>query len=204
MMGASMGTALAGPYGDGWTRSSGWPGEWPAGFTLEKDLVTMVRAADDPGSSRDITCTLKKGATYHLWNAVRVKASNLEFVTYTPIVAYQVEKPDTFTLFNIAEQREEQVALAVGTEWKFLEYYGEGWFRMALNGVEYETDNTLNEASKALVKGAKDDRKSALWMKLTCDNGNTGWLLFDDIANTEGFTQPNLPDYGKALDVNVR
>ncbi|MEC9367644.1 MAG: hypothetical protein VX871_03030, partial [Pseudomonadota bacterium] len=79
-------------YDASWYKTDFWAGEYPRGFTLDRNLRIAIRARDDPGASRNIDCALPKGATFHPWNDRRVKSSRLAFVSYVPKATYLVTK----------------------------------------------------------------------------------------------------------------
>lgn len=197
---AMLAAAPALAYDPSWYRSDGWGGEYPAGFTLTQSVSTKLRAADDPAAPRDIDCALSKGATYHPWNADRVAASGLQFVSYTRTVDYAVAEPLDTVVYRMPEGDEVPLSLAAGAEWTYLTYVAEGLFVMRYDGVIYQADQDLFEASKEAGNGAADDTPTDQWMKLTCDNKATGWMLLSEVIGQPGFDAPQITDYGKAAD----
>ncbi|RMF04408.1 MAG: hypothetical protein D6773_06490, partial [Alphaproteobacteria bacterium] len=142
---AGQSPALA--YDASWNRTDFWAGEYPNGFTLTRDVSVMIRSEPLPEAPRTIACALRKGETYHPWNAARVKASGLEFLSFVKIVTYRIEKTGTLTLYDARTGKEEKVAFSPGDQWTYLTYYGEGAFRMAFRGKQYEADQSLFDIS---------------------------------------------------------
>ena len=196
---SGVGYALA--YDATWYKTDFWAGEYPNGFTLAKDFTTEIRETPDPDAAHSVKCALKQGETYHQWNEGRVKASKLEFVSYVKKVAYEIKQPATLILQNEKTESDETIAFKAGDEWTYLTYYAEGAFRMEFKGVPYAAEQELFEYSQEKGKKEGDsDHEDHEWLKLTCANGNKGWLLFDDVAELPEFEKPDFPEYGKAED----
>ncbi len=195
--------ASASGYDASWYKAGFWAGEYPHGVTLKKNVTTQIRAEPDPHAARSIGCTLEKGATYHPWNEKRVVSSKLKFISYAPIVTYEIEKPSTITLRDEKTDTEVKLSFGKGDEWTYLTYYAEGMFKMAFKGTSYTAEQELIEASKE--KGGKASQKARNvdeWLKLTCANGASGWLLLGEVLGQPGFSEPEILDYGKASDAN--
>lgn len=188
-------------FDETWYKADFWGGEYPEGFTLKEDFETKIRATPDLKAERSINCALKKGETYHPWNEARVEASNLEFVTFVRKVIYVINKPVTLVLHNEILAEKEKVVFDADDEWIYLTYYAEGSFRMQFNGGVYTAEQSLFDASTEKgVIGANSAHEIFEWMKLTCANGATGWLLYDDVFELPQFEKPQFPEYGKAVD----
>lgn len=194
--------AAAFAYDASWYKTDFWAGEYPEGFTLKQDVTTNIRKKLDRDAPRDVTCTLKEGETYHPWNDERVKASKLEFVSYVKKVPYEIKGDATLTLMNEKSEKDVILNFERDDEWTYLTYYGEGAFRMEFKGVVYTADQSLFDVSREKgVDGANSNHELFEWMKLTCANGTTGWLLYEDVHNQPGYQRPEFPEYGKAVDV---
>lgn len=198
---AILHTPEAHAFDETWYKADFWAGEYPEGFTLKKDFATKVRANPDLKAERMIDCALKKGATYHPWNEARVEESKLQFVTFVKKVIYVIKDPVTLVLHNEIVAENEKVVFDADDEWTYLTYYAEGSFRMQFNGAVYTAEQSLFEVSneKGAV-GANSAHETFEWMKLTCANGASGWLLYDDVFELPQFEKPEFPEYGKALD----
>ena len=192
-------SALA--YDATWYKTDFWAGEYPHGFTLEKDVSTQIRATLDPQAPRTIDCAMKKGATYHQWNIERVVSAKLEFISYVPTVTYVIEKPAAFTLRNEQTDSDEKITFGKGDEWIYLTYYAEGAFKMSFKGTAYSAEQDLMEASREKdTKTLAKDRFVDEWLKLTCANGASGWLLSRDVLGKPPYGSPNFIEYGVAKD----
>ena len=200
---AQSAPASASGYDASWYKTGFWAGEYPRGVTLTKNVTTQIRAEPDPDAPTAIGCALEKGATYHPWNEKRVVSSGLEFISYAPIVTYEIKKPSTFTLRDEKTDTEIKISFGKGDEWTYLTYYAEGMFKMTFKGTSYTAEQDLIEASKE--KGGKASQKAREtdeWLKLTCANGASGWLLLGEVLGQPGFSEPEILDYGKASDAN--
>jgi hypothetical protein len=188
-------------YDASWYKSDFWSGEYPHGFTLKEDVTTQIRADHDPKAPREIACELKKGATYHPWNGERVKSNKLEFISFVPTVTYVIKETAKVYLRDEKTEKDLEFSFKKGDEWTYLTYYGEGMFRMTFQGTVYGAEQDLFEASREKEgnKPAKD-RQDDEWMKLTCANGATGWLLMGDVIRQPAFDGPKYVEYGVALD----
>lgn len=184
-------------YDATWYKTDFWAGEYPNGFTLDSDITVKIRNEPLPAAPQDIACALKKGETYHPWNGERVEASKLEFLTYVKKVSYKVKSPATILLQDENSDSDREVDFKPGDRWTYLTYYGEGMFRIELDGKEYAAEQDLFEVSED--KGDQEHDEDE-WMQLTCANGATGWLLFGDVAEQPAFKKPDFPEYGKAVD----
>ncbi len=188
-------------YDQSWYRAEFWGGEYPHGFTLSEDVTTPIRAEPDPAAAPSIDCALKKGETYHPWNAERVAASGLAFVTYSLKVPYEIVTPIETDIYPQSEGDAETHAFKAGEQWTYLTYLAEGSFLMAFSGKTYSAEQELIDASKEAGDIAIGDTPDDEWMQLTCANGATGWLLLSDVVNEPAFGGPNITEYGKAEDL---
>ncbi len=194
-------TVSAFAYDATWYKTDFWAGEYPHGFTLEQNVTTLIRAAPDPQAPRTINCTMKKGATYHPCNRERVASSKLEFISYVPKEFFVITKPGTFTLRNEKTDTDEKVRFNIGDEWDYLTYYAEGMFKITFKGTAYTADQDLMEVSQE--KGIISSTKARFvdeWMKLTCANGTSGWLLLADVLGKPPYGSPNFINFGVAID----
>lgn len=193
-------TAAAAGYDDRWYEMPYWPGEYADGFTLTEDVTVDIRREPDPDLARTVLCEMRAGATYHPWNLERVEADGLEFRSYSLIAEYEVAMPIDALLYRQSDGEELVVALAPGQRWEYLAYMAEGFFFLRLDGDVYQAGQDVIEASKELGPGAEAGRSPDQWLKLTCANGATGWLLLGDVAGAPGFDAPEITNYGNAAD----
>ncbi len=199
LLAAALFPAPALAYDATWYKTDFWSGEYPQGFTLKQDMMTQIRTEHDPKAPRDIACTMENGSTYHPWNGERVKSSNLEFLSFVPIETYVIKAPIKVTLHDEQTKSDVTVPFKQGDEWTYLTYYAEGSFRMKFQDKVYAAEQDLLEASRE-KDGKKSDRQDHEWMKLTCANGATGWLLMSDVQGHPGYDGPKYVEYGLAVD----
>ncbi len=193
-------SAAAAPYDrSSWYEADFWAGEYPPGFTLSQSLTTPIRADTDPAAQRAVDCALEKGATYHPWNAERVASARLEFITFSPIVNYQVSGPLQVTVTRQPDGLETTLSFADGDAWDKLIYVGEGSFLMRRDGVVYMAGEDLMDA--AMTGDPATDLSPDAWLGLYCANGASGWLLLGDVVGQPGFDEPNITGYGSAADM---
>jgi hypothetical protein len=129
-------------------------------------------------------------------------SSKLAFVSYTPTVVYVVNRSGTFYLRDQSDDREFELTIEAGEEWSFLTYYAEGMFQMAYDGTIYTGEQDLYEASSPReLDNPLKDTEADEWLKLTCANGNRGWILMSEISQNPFFGEPNIVDYGQAADL---
>lgn len=190
--------ALAEEAPAGWYRSWLWPGEYPPGFTLSRDIETSIRAEPRLETARDIACTLRRGATYHPWNKARVAGDRLRFLALNRIQPWRVTKPVTVDLVEeTGDGRRSERRFDVGETWDYLMPHAEGLFLMRSGDRTYQTGQALVQASTALAPARGDDL--VLWLEVTCAEGR-GWLLLGDVAGQAGVESPNITGYGAAAD----
>jgi hypothetical protein len=194
----ALGVAPALAYDGSWYRSNGWGGEYPNGFTMTGDTAVEMRGEADPAAPAATACLLRKDATYHQWNEARVASDKLEFVTFSRIEKYRLKKNFTADVQADKDGSDVKLRLKKGDAWEFLTYIGEGFFLMRYRGAVYQAGQDLAEASDPLA--GSDAHAVDEWLKLTCANGATGWLLFADTQDKPGFGPPNITDYGHAAD----
>ncbi len=186
-------------YDSSWFRSDTWSGEYPNGFTMLADKSIAIRAEPDPAAPSNVTCDLKKNATYHPWNESRSRSDELKFVSFSKIAPYEMTKAYTAAVTRESDQAEVRLKLKKGARWNYLVYGAEGSFLMEYGGVRYFADQDLAEKARSLDPSA-DEVKPDEWLGLVCANGSKGWLLMREIPEGSGFGSPNIKEYGAAED----
>ncbi len=177
-----------------------WSGEWPPGVAVgTKDLTVMGRKAMDKSATADVLCDLPLGAVYHPWNTKRSERDKVRYVTASRIVPLTAKKDFQFPTDPFGEAK---MLLKRGTLIEYLVYGGEGSFKVRINGQEYEADQSLYEN----VAAVPDDAYAAdEWLNLTCTDGQTAWLLLEDLQKTTGIWKVQMGgpvnDYGSARDL---
>ena len=184
-------------YPDTWHVSYGWPGEYPAGFVVLDQGVTLKgRAKPNPGTPADIACTLPQYANYQIWNKQRVDRDHLEFIVATKI------EPVTMTVdANIEYPTDtgmQVLQLKTGDVLSYLRYLGEGFAIFGFNGGEY----TINEAElrdiSSITYGGLDEDQ---WVEVACIGGTRAWLLYDDAIASDSIVPSPIVGFGEAADI---
>ena len=188
--------ALAG-YPETWHVSYGWPGEYPSGFVvLEQGVTVPGRARPNPRVPADISCTLPQYANYQIWNTDRVQRDSLEFIVATQIepvtmqVDAQVETPGDTGM--------QVLSLKAGDVLSYLRYLGEGFAIFGFNGQEY----TINEAELrdiSSITGAALEEDQ--WVNVACIGGTRAWLLYDEAVAEDAIVPSPIVGFGEAADI---
>jgi len=185
--------------GPNWRASEGWPGEYPAGFTVARQHTRMLRAAPKLSASRTIRCTFPTGATYHIWNPNRVRKQDLRFVSMQETSTFRVNVP-TSVFYTDQDKRSQSMILRKGDVWKSIRYFAEGLHEAEFEGKAYEAEQNLFQNSTQIA--GPDRPQLQQWLGMTCPDGRTGWLNMADTQNDERLNGPNVVEYGKASDLN--
>lgn len=187
-------------YADGWHISPGWPGEYPAGFVVLDDGVTVkARAIPSPAATQDMDCALPRFANYQLWNNPRVAADELEFFVATRTFPVTLTQDAAVELISDAGSMQ-TLDLKQGDHFTYLRYLGEGFAILSFEGTEYD----INEAELMGVtdiqagKGEEDE-----WIRVTCSDGSQPWLLYDEVVAVDGIVPSPITGYGDANDITL-
>jgi hypothetical protein len=66
----------------------------------------------------------------------------------------------------------------------------------------YVAGQDLYDESTEVEAPVKSDRSTYdEWLKLKCANGTVGWIFFNEVKNTPGFSKANISGYGVASDL---
>ena len=186
-------------YDQSWYRATFWTGEYPAGFTVLKDVTVELRPRLDPKADKTVACDLPAKATYQAWNAARVDEQGLTFVSFTKIAEYKLTKDYEATLYRSDDGTEQQVSFEAGDSWRYLTYYAEGAFLLEYEGVRYDGDQSLFEVSEEIGSNEGYDE----WLRINCPNNQWGWLFMGDITIDDlTFAAPNITGYGESRDLD--
>mgnify|MGYP000569036591 CR=1 FL=1 len=80
-------------YDPSWYISEGWPGLYPARFTVfKKSIVLHGRAEMNLASPKVLVCPMPELATYSPWNAERKHNDKLRFVTASKIMTLTMQE----------------------------------------------------------------------------------------------------------------
>ncbi|WP_299951035.1 hypothetical protein [Hyphomonas sp. BRH_c22] len=187
-------------YGEGWYISPGWPGEYPAGFVvLDEGVTVKARALPNPAAPQDMDCTLPRLANYQLWNNPRVAADELEFFVATRTFPVTLTQDASVEFISDAGSMQ-TLDLKQGDQFIYLRYLGEGFAILSYEGTEYD----INEAELMDVtdiqnsKGEEDE-----WVRVTCAGGAQPWLLYDEVVAVDGIVPSPITGYGDASDITL-
>ena len=191
----ALSPTTAAVYDDTWHQAPFWGGEYPNGFSVTGPTIVGARFEPDPDTPASIECLLPKGAVYHLWNHDRVEADLLSFLSFTRKQPYTIEADLSVTVYT-EEGDDVALDLSAGDTWTYLTYLGEGAFLMEHAGATYVGDQALFE-----VSSTSGEAESHEWLRLICGNGESGWLLLDEILPLPTIGEPNIVTYGEARDL---
>ena len=187
---------------DVWYVSAGWPGEYPPGFSIFAEGVSVpARVGMHDSLPADLTCALPQNATYQLWNQARVEADGLDFITVSE--KFDITISETAEIDAPAgefDNPNNTLKLEPGDRLTYLRYLGEGWTLMEINGEERDVNEMdLMEISDIRTAGetTSDD---ILWINIPC--GDTrGWLTLDEALADPGILMTPIIGYGVSRDM---
>jgi hypothetical protein len=188
--------ALAG-YPDTWYVSYGWPGEYPAGFVvLEQGVTVNGRARPNPDAPANVACTLPQYANYQIWNRERVERDHLEFIVASKIepVVMQVDA----NIETPGDEGMQVLELKAGDVLSYLRYLGEGFAIFRVNGQEYTINEAeLRDISSMSAVSLEEDQ----WVEVACIGGKRAWLLYDDAIAQDDIVPSPIVGFGEASDI---
>ncbi|MCA8892871.1 MAG: hypothetical protein KDA56_13875 [Hyphomonas sp.] len=188
--------ALAG-YPDTWYVSYGWPGEYPAGFVvLEQGVTVNGRARPNPDEAANVACTLPQYANYQIWNRERVERDQLEFIVASKIepVVMQVDA----NIETPGDEGMQVLELKAGDVLSYLRYLGEGFAIFRVNGQEYTINEAeLRDISSMSAVSLEEDQ----WVEVACIGGKRAWLLYDDAIAQDDIVPSPIVGFGEASDI---
>lgn len=185
-------------YGDDWSVNEFWSGEYPSGFTVQADNVSVMgRSEMKRAAPREIDCALPKGANYTPWNVERADADNLTFMSANQITAITLTQDievDTFVNDNPV-----RLALKTGDVLHYQFYMAEGFFMAEFEGQTYELSEGELRASATFEDGADTDE----WVNVKCHDGSDtrAWLLLAETLDEDDIAQTQHDNYGTASDL---
>ena len=195
----------AGKYDGSWYKANRWSGEYPDGFTMARNVTTMIRGSLDVDAPKSVSCVLRKGATYHPWNKKRVVSDRLEFVSFTKIETYDLDASFTVELRRQLDGDDITIQFKKGDQWLYLAGLAEGTFLIKFNDTIYVAGQDLYEKSTKVGTSVNGDESTYdEWLKLRCANGALGWILFNEIKDGPDFAAPNIGGYGNASDLQAQ
>ena len=186
-----------------WYTSAGWPGEYPPGFSvLDENVTLMGRLFMHEDGEKVVECPVPQNATYQLWNSGRVESDDLEFFTVSEKVEITMNADATIDA-PTDENFENKIDLKAGDVLTYLRYVGEGWAVMEYNLAEYQIEegslNGISDVDTAFANSKKD----RLWAHITCadEKDTRAWLLFDEVIKTDGMVMTPVIGFGDSRDL---
>lgn len=200
---------IADHYGDDWAVTGGWPGEYPAGFSiLKNNTVLKAHPHMNPLTEANIECPVPKFATYQQWNHTRAEADDLDFVvatkvfTITMIKDLNIQVPDPDDLVGFKDMT---LTLKSGDTLSYLRYLGEGFAIVDFKGTEYQIDEQdLRDVSD--IDQASQTSTVDLWLELPCANQDKSraWVLYDEVIRQDGVGPAPIFGYGVSQDITQK
>ncbi len=173
---AVLPTFASAAYDDSWYKADFWSGEYPNGFAVVADDVSLpARTAPDKDLAATLSCALPKNAVYHHWNASRPA----EFVTYSKITPMYAKED---FVFDVLDDGAEDLSITKGQLIEHLVYGAEGMFFVRIDGKTYEAYQDLYDHLEPVdVESIAYDQ----WVKISCGNKVEGWILYADLVSTD-------------------
>ncbi|MFC7291616.1 hypothetical protein [Hirschia litorea] len=201
--------SIADHYGDDWAVTGGWPGEYPAGFSILKDnIVLKAHPHMNPLTEANIDCPVPKFATYQQWNHTRAEADDLDFVVATKIFTItmqddlNIKVPDPKDLQGF---KDIDLRLKSGDTLSYLRYLGEGFAIIKYQGTEYQIDEQeLHSVSD--INDAGQTSQVDLWLELPCADADKtrAWVLYDEVIRQDGVGPAPIFGYGVSQDITQK
>lgn len=184
-------------YSADWSLNEYWTGEYPSGFLVYKDGVTVSgRSKPVQALAMDVQCPLEASANYQVWNRPRVEADEVVFfsanktfpVTMTQDAAVEYATDDGVTTLD----------LKAGDQLTYLSYMSEGFAMFSFGGKEMDiNESELREISDIGDHDVIEDQ----WARVNCTNGSRAWLLYSEVIEAPGVGRSPLIGYGEAYDI---
>ncbi|MEZ5538030.1 MAG: hypothetical protein R3F02_20685 [Thiolinea sp.] len=185
-------------YDDSWYISSGWPGEYPNGFSILKDGVVLEgRAEMNKAAAKTLNCPVPRLANFNPWNHQRVDADQLEFISASKKFTIPVVEDVDVPVFDDAHG--DTLALKKGAELTYLTYIAEGFALMAYQGKEYQVDMAGLEEKVSFA--GQPDIADDLWVNIPCQSGQRGWVLHSEVVGVDGVRETEHTVYGESPDL---
>ncbi len=186
-----------------WYLSSGWPGEYPPGFSvLGENISLMGRAHMHKDAAQNIACPVAQNATFQQWNMARVDADKLEFMTVSQRVEISVTENAVLDA-PTDDDWEKKLTLEPGDRLTYLRYLGEGWVIMEHAQTEYQIEEGALVGISDIETAFDDIEDDQLWINVACDDETKtrAWLELDEVLETEGIVMTPIIGFGDARDM---
>lgn len=167
-------------YGSDWFGSETWYGDWPNGFAVIQNNVSLpAHSTMDPNKPADLKCVIPKNTVVHIWNVDR----SFQWYTYSKIVPLKIVSEVQTTLYD-QRGRGILAQIAPGEGIDFLTYESDNFALFRFRGGIFEADLSLLDhvdRPSATSNVARDQ-----WVYVDCANKVSGWILFQDILDDQG------------------
>ena len=189
-------------YGSDWYVGYGWPGEYPEGFSINRNgVVISARALPGKHIPRNLMCPLRKGATYQQWNKSRGDRDDLIFVSASHIISLTFSRKASFEVYGDDDTNGVvRIPVRTGDRVELLRYYGEGFGEIRYKNAYYDAD--LQQFT-AITRPNKATFDEDLWVKVTCDDKKRtrAWILYSEAMKARGVISTPITDYGNSRDL---
>jgi len=186
-------------YDQSWYVVESWAGEYPNGFAIIKPRTKVPgRTVMDPQEPTLIQCELPYRANIHPWNDSRPA----KFYTATKIIPLLMKED-----VEIYDANRDPIFVKTGETLEYIFSGAEGIIMVRYKGKRYIGHHTLFDKS-IYDKSLKID--SDEWVKLTCQGGQTAWILLSDLMlknqqdefiDGVGRWGIGYVEYGKVVDI---
>jgi len=185
-------------YDDTWFIGEFWSGEYPGGFTVQADNVTVMgRAEMKPAAPRDIECALPKGANYTLWNTERSELDALVFMSANPLTGITITKDVSVETYD--GDSPITLELKAGEVLQYKHYMAEGFFVATREGIDYEMhEQDLTDSAEFEASDGPDE-----WVNVKCYDGQDtrAWILLAEVLTQDDIAQTEHDSFGTAHDI---
>lgn len=151
-----------------WHKSNYWPGEYPAGIAVQRNVTLMGRTEPRVAVQANVRCDLPRGLRLHPWSN-KEATRKTEFVYFSVVQKYKALKDIT---------DEEQQILA-GDTVEELAYGAEGYCSLRANGVEFFGQCPGNNEELYELLPNQPAQQSELWAGIQCLNGTKAFFPFE-------------------------
>jgi len=185
-------------YPDGWEMQDYWSGEYPNGFAVTAEGVTVMgHETITFGEYPPIYCGLPHKATYSPWNGARVESDDLTFVAMVYPTTFTIKEDTSIEVF--IDEGVSQLALQAGDVLTYKSYLAEGFFIAEKDGVLYEMNESELPQSTEFEQGPDDQE----WVLVTCaDAENTrAWVQYEQALQAPGVEPYEYTGFGEAADL---
>jgi len=185
-------------YPDGWEMQLYWSGEYPNGFAVTEEGVTVMGHETITFEEYPpIYCGLPHKATYSPWNVTRMISDELVFVAMTFPTTFTINEDTSLEVF--VGDGVEQLDLKAGDVLTYKSYIAEGFFIAEKDGISYEMNEAALPQSTEFEQGPEDQE----WVQVTCDDADKtrAWVLYDQALQAPGVEPYEYTGFGEAADL---